>query len=156
MITVIVVLLLFTATFMVLIFLYPPLPPEPEQLTVHLSVPMVYERSGSNRTCWDAIVTIERYYPKDERVLWSEVLVLVKGADGMEMDAATTILPDAGDYADPPSTEFWYDDVDGDKRFSAGDTIRVTGMDIDYEAAYLQLRRAGRVIGDLFFPTEFP
>ena len=157
MVTIMFVLLIFSAIFVYLLTAEPyPLSPDEEQLTVHLSFPLVYERAGSNQTCWDAMLTIERIHPKDERVLWPEVMILVKGADGMEMDAPTAILPDAGDYTDPPSTEFWYEDVDGDKRFSAGDTIRVTGMDIDYEAAHLQLRRVGRVIADVLFPTEFP
>ena len=154
-ITVVIVLLFLFAMFAVLLFMEP-ISPEEEKLTVQLSSPVISQRSIGGETCWDLVVTINKVTPKDEKVQWIEVKVVIKSADGSVLDFATPILRDAGAYADPPTTQFWYVDVVRDGKMGAGDSIKVTGLDLFYEGALLQLMKTGRIIGDVKLPTEFP
>ena len=154
-ITVVIVLLFLFAMVAVLLFVEP-MSPEEEKLTVQLSSPVIFQRSIGSETCWDLVVNINKVTPKDEKVVWGELRVIIKAADGSVLDIATPVAPDRGVYAEPPTTQFWYVDVENDGRLSAGDSIKVTGLDLFYEGALLQLTKAGRIIGDTRLPTDFP
>jgi flagellin-like protein len=131
--------------------------PEDEKLTAQLSSPEVtqYDRSGA---CWDAVLNINKLTPKDEKVQWTEIRVVVKADDGSVLNAATAPLADVGSaaYADPASTEFWFVEIGGDVKVGAGDAIKVSGMDATYEGATIQLLKAGKIIGSTKLPTDFP
>lgn len=154
---VVIITIFFTAIFAYLIIGGPyPVSPDEEKLTVNLSSPVIVQRSTGDDLCWDLVVNINKITPKDEKVPWTELRVVMKSAAGSILNTATGVQRDAGVYADPPASEFWYVDVEGDGRMSAGDAIKVTGLDLGYEAAHLQLLKAGSLIGDVSLPTEFP
>ncbi len=131
--------------------------PEDEKLTLQLSSPKVTQYTRGVTT-WDAVLNINKLTPKDEKVKWSEVRIAIKSSDGSILNQAAEPDPD-----DPPnyditgSIEFWYVDITlNDVKVSAGDSIKITGMDVGYEGATLQILKAGKIIGDTTLPTDFP
>lgn len=126
-----------------------------EKITVNLSSPSV---SSFTRTaaCWDATMNINKITPKDEKVSWTEVKIIVKSAAGSVLQASTTLGNDIGAYADPATPEFWYVEATADTKMSAGDGIKVTGMPQTWEGAVVELTKGGERIASATLPTNFP
>jgi flagellin-like protein len=137
-----------------------------DKITVNLASPSVqkYDRGVTVvNYVWDATLNINKMTPKDEKVLWSEVKIIIKSAAGSILNQAASPGDDATatyDTDDVPANiavEFWYvETTSGDTRMSAGDAIKVTGMTAAYEGASLELTKAGERIGSATMPTNFP
>jgi flagellin-like protein len=136
--------------------------PDEEKVTVNIATPDVQQQTRTN-PCWDATLNINKLTPKNEKVQWTEVRVIVKSASGSIFNQATTPGADTpASYNDPAGTgptdvEFWYvETTAGDVKMSAGDVIKITGMDINYEGATIELTKAGERIGSITLPSNFP
>ena len=151
-----VVILLLLSAILAYLIIGVPCSPSDGSVTVSLSLPSVSRRSTGDHICWDAVIDIDRYSPKDEKILWTEVRIVVKASDGSILDASTEVLPDAAAHADPPTPEFWYVDLEGDRKLGAGDFFKITGLDASYEGAHIQITQAGSTIGSSKLPTTFP
>lgn len=137
--------------------------PDEEKVTVNIATPDVQATTYTN-PCWDATLNINKITPKDEKVQWTEVRIIVKSASGSILNQATTPSADDdtlyGPVSAPPTeaeVEFWYvETTSGDTRMSAGDAIKLTGMGSQYEGATVELTKAGERIGSITLPTNFP
>ena len=128
---------------------------EEDKITVNFASPTVQQKTRVI-TCWDATININKITPKEEKVLWTEVRILVKAAGGSVLNQSTTLITDSGatyhNY-----TEFWFvETTSGDDKMSAGDAIKITGMAIGYEGATVELTKAGERIGSFTLDTNFP
>jgi hypothetical protein len=85
-------------------------------------------------------MNINKITPKDEKVSWTEVKIIIKGADGSIKVTADVLTadPGAGGYVSPGAIEYWYVEATADTKMSAGDGIKVTGMDASYEGATIE------------------
>jgi hypothetical protein len=113
--------------------------------------------NADDETIFDAVLNINKITPKDDKVNWADVRIIVKSSTGSVLDAETTPLPDAAydRTTDPQPQEFWYIETGGDLKMSAGDAIKITGMDATYEGATVILKKAGEQIGSITLPTDF-
>jgi flagellin-like protein len=136
--------------------------PDEEKVTVNIATPDVQAQTRTN-PCWDATLNINKITPKDEKVKWTEVRCVIKSASGSILNTALAPTADTpASYNDPAGTgpgvvQFWFVETDaGDTKMSAGDAIKVTGMDVGYEGATVDLTKAGERIGSITLPTNFP
>ena len=137
-----------------------------DKITVNLASPNVQKFDTRTAAAldyrWDATLNVNKITPKDQKVLWSEVKVIIKASSGSILNAATGPLTDLGavydtDAADGTVTvEFWFVETGGNLQMNAGDAIKVTGMADTYEGATLELTKAGERIGSATMPTNFP
>jgi FlaG/FlaF family flagellin (archaellin) len=123
--------------------------------TINLAYPQVSQKLD-NTTRWNVRIDINKITPDDVRVLWTEVKVIVKDYSGSVLDPATDVASDTGGpYSN--STSFWYvETTTGDIDVGAGDGILITGIDSSYEAATVELVKAGERIASMTLPTNFP
>ena len=131
--------------------------PEEERITLAIASPFVEPRNTGTAMLHDATLDIMKITPKDSTVKWSNVKVLIKGADGSVLLPATpVIVEDTGTYGG--TVEVWYHDEAGDrKKVDAGDSILITGMEAaEYEGAWVEITRLGERIGAVSLPTDFP
>ncbi len=128
---------------------------ENEKITVNLSSPSVASFTRGT-ACWDATMNINKITPKDEKVSWSEVKIIVKSSAGSVLQATTTPLLDTGVYAAVATPQFWYVEATGDTKMSAGDGIKLTGMPQTWEGAVVELTKGGERIASATLPTNFP
>ena len=127
---------------------------EEDKITVNFASPTVQQKTRVI-TCWDATININKITPKEEKVLWTEVRILVKASGGSVLNTTTALVSDATPYHN--YTEFWYvETTAGDDQMSAGDAIKVTGMSDLYEGATVEITKAGERIGSTTLPTNFP
>ena len=120
---------------------------------------------------YDAVLNINKITPKDDKVLWSEVRLLIKGSDGSVLQTETTLTDDAGASYDRDGTvatgggvidvEYWYVETGNDLKMSAGDAVKITGLTAgdastdDFQGAQVILKKAGEQIGSITLPTDF-
>jgi flagellin-like protein len=129
---------------------------ESDKTTVTLANPSVKSETRTT-ACWDVTLNIQKITPKDVKVKWTELRIIVKGEDGSVLNQATTPAVDAGVYVDPAAVEFWFVEVTaGDDKLDAGDGIKITGMDVTYEGAYIEMTKGGERIASATLPTNFP
>ena len=133
-----------------------------QKTTVNVASPDVssYEYAAGPPAlyCYDAVLNINKITPKDDKVLWNDVRILIKGSDGSVLTAETNLAADvgAGAYDRTPALEYWYVETStGDTKMSAGDAIKITGMSTTYEGAQVILKKAGEQIGSITLPTDF-
>ena len=145
---------------------------ESDKTTVNLASPSVKSFDVTERTtaCWDVTLNINKITPKDDKVKWSELRVIVKGEDGSVLNQAATPNANTGVYAGdatsliPAGTvEFWYVEVTaGDLKMDAGDGVKITGMTDgtgvtdDYQGASVEWTKGGERIASATLPTNFP
>ena len=132
-----------------------------DKITVNLASPNVQQRTAGATQIWDATLNINKMTPKDEKVLWTEVKVIIKASSGSILDTATVPLLDGSvayddDAAGGVTVEFWYVETGANTQMNAGDAIKITGMADTYEGATLELTKAGERIGSATMPTNFP
>jgi hypothetical protein len=134
-----------------------------EKTTVNLASPSVNTRDIANVTHWDTVININLVTPRDATVAWSDVVVMVRDADGQVLLQRTEALPDdPSSYDDAANgwvdVQVWYIDTDAVGVVGAGDAIKITGMDDRYEGGYVEVVDADEVerIGSITLPTNFP
>jgi hypothetical protein len=99
--------------------------------------------------------------PKDEKVSWSEVKMIVKSSAGSVLQPSIGLTQDTLTYDDIDGAvvdlEFWYvETTTGDTKMSAGDGIKITGMPQAWEGAIVELLKGGERIASATLPTNFP
>jgi flagellin-like protein len=143
--------------------------PDEEKVTVNLATPDVQQQTRATLTCWDATLNINKMTPKDEKVLWSATKIIVKSSSGSVLTSATTLTADApatydadGDADGDIEVQYWYVETTGDTKMSAGDAVKITGMDdatntaFDWRGATIELTKGGERIASIKLPTNFP
>jgi hypothetical protein len=134
--------------------------PDEEKVVVKLSTPMVKKYVRDNTTVWDATMDIYTLTLRDETIKWIEVCVFVTSVNGSVLQNLTTMSDDmTGTYdgTSPIDVELWYVELDpGDPKMTAGDSIKVTGMDRSWEGSTLKMMHLGELIGSIEMPTDFP
>ena len=136
--------------------------PEPmhDDITVNLASPSVQQLFRGGTTCWDAVLNINKITPKDVRVAWESLFVVVFSSEGWALNPALQPRPDLNDYDDGADgnidVEFWYVETGGDTHLGAGDAFKITGTSLDYEGATILLEFRGNRIGSVTLPTNFP
>jgi len=130
--------------------------PEDAKLTVNLGNPTTPEKHTRTTACWDISMNINRITPNDQKVLWTELKILIKGSTGSLLLISTTPTADTGVYADPAVIQVWYIETGANTRMDAGDAIKITGMTTAYEGATVELTKAGNLIASATLPTNFP
>jgi flagellin-like protein len=135
-----------------------------DKTTVTLASPSVTSESRTN-PCWDVTLNVQKITPKDDKVKWTELRIIIKGADGSVLNQASTPAlndPVGTPYNDPAGllttqVQFWYVEVTaGDDKLDAGDGIKITGMGTAYEGAYIEFTKGGERIASSTLPTNFP
>ena len=137
---------------------------ESDKTTVNLASPSVQSLDVTERTtaCWDVTLNVNKITPKDDKVKWSELRIVVKGADGSVLNQATTPAANTGAYtgddlATPVAVQFWYVEVTaGDLKMDAGDGVKITGMTDIYEGAMVEMTKGGERIASATLQTNFP
>ena len=131
-----------------------------ELTTVNIASPSVNGRDVGGTFHWDAILNINKITPKDERIGWNQLRIVVKSADGSVLNPHTPLDQDLGIYDDDldgsVDVEFWFIETTGDGFMSAGDAIKITGMTRAYEGATIELTVQGERVGSIVLPTVFP
>lgn len=74
---------------------------EEQKITVNLGSPSTPEKFTRTTACWDTSMNINRITPKDQKVLWTELKILIKGSTGSLLLSAISPLVDTGVYANP-------------------------------------------------------
>lgn len=100
---------------------------------------------------WDALMDVNKITPKDDKVAWNDVRVIIKRDDG------TVGLPESTLVATATSgLEVLYIETStGDTKMSAGDSIKIVGMDDTFEGATMILKMNGEKISTVELPTDF-
>jgi flagellin-like protein len=129
--------------------------------------------SGDEYYVYDAVLNVNKITPKDDKVLWSDVRILIKGSDGSVLMPEDILGDDGTATYDRDGTvatgggvidvEFWYVETQtGDTKMSAGDAVKITGMTDgslaaldDYQGATVIMKKAGEQIGSITLPTDF-
>jgi flagellin-like protein len=134
--------------------------PDEEKVVVKLNTPKVQQVTRNGTVVWDATLDILTLTLKDEKVYWHDVLVFVKSDNGSILHPASNMSDDSlGTYDEiaPIDCEFWFVEItSGDTKMSAGDSIKITGMDREYEGATVQLMLANELIGSIDVMAVFP
>jgi hypothetical protein len=134
--------------------------PDPGMITVNFQSPSVTQRTIGEEVHYDATLNVNKITPKDERVRYTELRVIMKSASGSVLMTATQPRPhDPTRYDDGSlglvGVQVWYVSVSGGTDLSAGDALVFSGMTTDYEGATIELTRAGERIGSITLPTDF-
>jgi hypothetical protein len=134
---------------------------DPGMTTITIASPMVDSRTIGEETYWDVTLNINKITPRDENVPWEDVRVIVKSAAGSVLLTATRpSWDDPAEYDDGSDgsvdVEVWYVCVDSGPNMRPGDALKVTGMTLEYEGAYIEISRGGERIGAMTLPTNFP
>jgi hypothetical protein len=132
-----------------------------EHTKVNIAFPDVNSRDVGGSVHWDATLNINKVTPKDERIRWNQLRVVVKGADGSVLNPHSSMDQDWGIYDDGSDgsvdVEFWFvETTTGDTFLSAGDAVRLTGLTEAYEGAHVELHVAGERVASITLPTDFP
>lgn len=134
--------------------------PDEQKVTAKLSTPRVQQYDRNGTIVYDATCDILTLTLDNQKVTWNVVKVFMKSINGSVMHTATFMNDDAtGSYDDesPIDVEFWYVDVTaGDPKMSPGDSIKITGMDVYYEGATLEILFENDIIGRITLPANFP
>jgi FlaG/FlaF family flagellin (archaellin) len=134
-----------------------------DKVTMTMSFPDVQAKSrGATPTpVWDVTLDITKVIPDDYKLVWSDVYISIKAADGSLLKSKSGLTPDNPAMYDCNDTdgidvELWYVEAStSDSIVSGGDSIKVTGMDIYYEGCTIQLTKAGELIAQVDLPTNF-
>ena len=117
--------------------------------------------TGDEYTVFDAVLNINKITPKDDKVNWIDVRIIVKSSTGSVFQSETTPVADTNpttydrDDTGGIDVEFWYVETGGDVKMSAGDAIKLTGMPDTWEGATIILKKSGEQIGSIKLPTDF-
>jgi len=133
---------------------------EEQKITVNLGSPSTPEKFNRGATdVWDTSMNVNRITPKDQKVLWTELKILIKSSTGsllLTSTAPTADNPAAYSVATPPLVQVWYVEMGANTKLDAGDTIKITGMSTLYEGATVEMTKAGNLIASASLPTNFP
>ncbi len=133
--------------------------PDEQKVTAKLSTPRVQQYDRNGTIVWDATCDILTLTLDNQKVTWSTVRIFMKSMNGSVMHTVTELSDDSTatyDDESPIETEFWYVDVTiGDPKMTPGDSIKITGMDISYEGATLEILFENDIIGRITLPTNF-
>ena len=112
---------------------------------------------GDDATIYDAVLNINKITPKDDKVNWLDVRIIVKSSAGSVFQSETIPLADAAydRSTDPQPVEFWFIETGGDAKMSAGDAIKITGMPDTWEGATVILKKSGEQLSSITLPTDF-
>jgi FlaG/FlaF family flagellin (archaellin) len=134
-----------------------------DKVTMTMTFPDVEGKSrGATPTrVWDVSMDITKVIPDSYKLVWNDVSISIKGADGSLLQPKSKMDPDNpamydNNDVDGIDVEFWY--VEGsatDTIVSGGDSVKVTGMDVYYEGATIQFTKAGELIAQVKLPTNF-
>jgi hypothetical protein len=134
--------------------------PDEEKIVVKFASPKVLAHERDNITVWDATLEIYTLTLRDETVRWTEVGVFVISDNGSIMQSLTNLTqddPGAYDHTAPIDVEFWYVDLDpSEAKMTAGDGIKITGMDASWEGTTISMMHMGEIVGFIDLPTDFP
>ena len=134
---------------------------EEQKITVNLGSPSTPEKFTRTTACWDTSMNINRITPKDQKVLWSELKILIKGSTGSLLLTATTPTADPGAalYVAPLTVNgcyVYFVETGANTKLDAGDTVKIVSMSTAYEGATVELTKAGNLIASATLPTNFP
>ena len=121
----------------------------------------VIDGGGDDGLVYDGVLNVNKITPKDDKVNWADVRILVKSSTGSVLQAETTLTDDAtavydrDDSAGAPVVGFHYVETGSDVKMSAGDAIKISSMTATYEGAQVILKKAGEQIGSITLPTDF-
>jgi len=130
-------------------------------VTLSLSAPSVSQRDIGGTEYWDALMNVNKVSPGSALVSWVGTSVIVKNTFGQVLMQRTNLMPDNPALYDDASdgsvdAEGWYVDIRSDVFVSAGDSIKLTGLDADYEGATIEVYDFTDRIGSVVLPTNFP
>lgn len=113
--------------------------------------------NADDETIYDAVLNINKITPKDDKVNWLDLRIIIKGAGGSVLNSESVPVADAAydRSTDPQPIEFWYVETGGDLKMSAGDAIKITGMSSVYEGATVIFKKSGEQIGSITLATDF-
>jgi len=108
-------------------------------------------------TIYDAVLNINKITPKDDKVNWLDMRIIVKSSTGSVLQAEITPVADApyDRSTDPQPVEFWFIETGGDVKMSAGDAVKITGMPDTWEGATVIFKKSGDQIASITLPTDF-
>lgn len=127
--------------------------------TVNIAPPQVSTRDVDGVVYHEAVLNINKITPRDDRIVWSDLNIVVRTADGTLLLAPTVPRPDDTFLAYMGSeidVHLWYVETGGNNRMDAGDALRITGMTLEFQGATIELFVSGDSIGSTVLPTNFP
>ncbi len=110
---------------------------------------------------WDVELEITKVIPDDYKLVWNDVFINIRCANGSVLQLKSPIAPDNPAMydnidADGIDIEFWFVETSAsDTKVNGGDAIKVTGMDSCYEGATIQMTKAGELIASVTLQTNF-
>lgn len=120
-----------------------------------------HSRGTTPTYVWDVELDITKVIPDDYKLIWNDVFINIKSADGSLLQPNWALAPDNpamydNNDADGIAIEFWYVETSAsDMIVGGGDAVKVTGMDTSYEGATIQMTKAGELIASVTLPTNF-
>jgi hypothetical protein len=131
-----------------------------EATTVAIEHQELTQRPVSDDVVWDETMRVRKVTPKDDKIIWADAGVIIKGSDGNVLVYDLSILPDDPALYDdgssvPVEVQIWFVEMDGNERMGSGDLIKITGLDERYEGAQVILIKAGEWIGSITLPSQF-
>jgi len=137
--------------------------PYPSSVAVNVSSPSVQPRMVGTTLCYDVTFNINKITPRDTQILWVDLSFTAYSASNAVLVEKSSLLPDPGeggydsDPSDGLSVEVWYiSATGGGAHMNAGDALRMTGLDLAFEDATVELWLAGHLIAKAVLPTNFP
>jgi hypothetical protein len=108
---------------------------------------------------YDAVLNINKITPKDDKVNWADLRILVKSDSGSVLQSESPLALDGSVAYDrstaTTSMEYWYVETGGDVKLSAGDAIKITSMPDTWEGATVILKKSGEQLSSITLPTDF-
>ena len=134
-----------------------------EKLSMTMRFPDVegHSRGATPTSVWDVELVIIKVIPNDYKLVWNDLFINIRSADGSLLQPKSPGTPDNPAMydnidADGIDVEFWYVETSaGDTMVGEVDAIKVTGMDTSYEGATIQITKAGELIASVTLPTNF-
>ena len=118
-------------------------------------------RGASPTLVWDVNIDITKVTPEGQKLHWDRLFIDIRSSNGSVLLPKSPLNPDDpaiydNDDSDGIDVEFWFmETMAGDTVISGGDAIKVTGMDLTYEGATIQLTKANDVVGRVTLGTNF-
>ena len=134
-----------------------------EKVSMNMRFPDVegHIRGATPKYVWDVDLVITKVIPDDYKLVWNDVFINIRSADGSVLQPKSPGTPDTPAMydnidADGIDVEFWYVETSaGDTMVGGGDAVKVTGMDTSYEGATIQMTKAGELIASVTLQTHF-
>ena len=120
-----------------------------------------HSRGATPTRVWDVTLDITRVIPDNFKLVWGDVFINIRSANGSLLQPRSALAPDNSamydnNDADGIDVELWYVETStSNNNVGGGDSIKVTGMDPSYEGATIQMTKAGELIALVTLPTNF-